>query len=650
MRWTVLLALCAAIPLTISTVSGVAVAQDRDQNVQSLLAEARMAQSRGDFSGAADAYQKAVALEPSIPELWANLGLMEHESGRISEAMTSFQNAARLKPSLFVPQLFLGLEYLQSNKAEAALPHLESAVRLNPGDLQAALTLGKANSVLERGDRAADSYLKATQIAPKDGNAWLGLGTAYLQAVESDAREMATTYSHSAHVKLRTAEALAEEGKLIQAEEAYETAISTESPVPCAHAEFGITFLRRKKVTEAREQFKLERQSGTHCGLAPLGVAVANLAEGLADASLEELTSIALADPGFIASSLPLFRGAVTSDQARSLINLAQTRTKDTALSIDMASLIEKAFLSEDPPDLSAPVISRDDGPDSTSRETAPRSAEQLYENGQYEACKEALEPVLHSAAIDQLQLLASCSFYAGDLRTTSIVAERLKANHASRVEGLYWETKADQWLAIRALVRAGEIDADSPQMHVLLGDVFREKRRLEEAEAEYRKAVALDPKGRSARLSLAITLFSQLKNDEAFNLDESILVESPADPEANLLAAEILVQRNQFSAAEPYLLKCANLKPELMPRYHALLGRVYAETNRTEAAIAEYKLGLSTDEDGSIHYQVARLYQKSGNKVAAAEAFKESKRLVDRRHDRARIALEQLDTDTSRQ
>ena len=62
------------------------------------------------------------------------------------------------------------------------------------------------------------------------------------------------------------------------------------------------------------------------------------------------------------------------------------------------------------------------------------------------------------------------------------------------------------------------------------------------------------------------------------------------------------------------------------------------------------YKLGLSTDEDGSIHYQLARLYQKSGNKAAAEEAFKESKRLVDRRNDRARVALEQMGTDVSRQ
>ena len=144
MRWTVLLALCTAIPLTISTVSGIAVAQDHDQTVQSLLAEARVAQSRGDFSQAADAYQKAVALEPSIPELWANLGLMYHESGNHSEAMTSFQHAARFNPSLFVPQLFLGLEYLQSNKAEAALPYLENAVRLNPKDLQAVRSLGES--------------------------------------------------------------------------------------------------------------------------------------------------------------------------------------------------------------------------------------------------------------------------------------------------------------------------------------------------------------------------------------------------------------------------------------------------------------------------------------------------------------------------
>jgi hypothetical protein len=65
---------------------------------------------------------------------------------------------------------------------------------------------------------------------------------------------------------------------------------------------------------------------------------------------------------------------------------------------------------------------------------------------------------------------------------------------------------------------------------------------------------------------------------------------------------------------------------------------------------MTEYKLGLSTDENGSIHYQLARLYQKSGNKAAAEEAFAESKRLANRRNHRAPLQLGQVVADGSRQ
>jgi predicted Zn-dependent protease len=213
----------------------------------------------------------------------------------------------------------------------------------------------------------------------------------------------------------------------------------------------------------------------------------------------------------------------------------------------------------------------------------------------------------------------------------------------------LYWESKADQALAIAALTRAGEIDADSPRMHVLIGDIFRQKRKWDSAEAEYRKAVSLDPRSRIARLSLAIVLFSELKTDEAFQIDRSLLREDANDPEANLLAGEILVQQNLFAGAEPYLLKCAHLKPEFTPRLHALLGQMYAETDRIPAAIDEYKSGLSTDEDGSLHYQLGRLYQKQGDRNAAQQAFRESQSLRRQWDDRARIAIEQGPTDISR-
>jgi len=145
--------------------------------------------------------------------------------------------------------LFLGIEYLKSKDPASAIPFLEKAEKLNPNDLQAALSLGKAYALSNREDRAADAYLIATRLSPQNANTWLNLGTAYLQQVETDARLMTSVYRHSAYVSLRAAETLAEEGKPLQAENAYKAAIASASPPPCTHAEFGITLLRMKNAS-----------------------------------------------------------------------------------------------------------------------------------------------------------------------------------------------------------------------------------------------------------------------------------------------------------------------------------------------------------------------------------------------------------------
>ena len=645
LRWFVLV-LCLGISFASFNGSRLALAQDRDQALQSVLADAAAAQSRGDFSAAAESYRKATQLDPAVPEFWANLGLMYYQAGKSTEAIQSFKQAIRLKATLYVPQLFLGIEYLKTQQPDAALPLLETATRLNPKDPLAELSLGKAYAQLNRADRAADAFRRATQLAPNDGNAWLGLGTAYLQLVDSDARLMTSTYSQSPFASLRAAETFAEEGKLIQAENAYKIATNVASPAPCAHAEFGITLLREKKIAEASEQFETETRTKSHCGLATLGIAVAQAADGHPDDALKALAAISANDSGFLQSNLYLFRGALSADQANSLADLARKRPADGDSTVDLGSIIEQGFLSD-----AVPATETDEtGTAQAARGSVPADAETLYTAGKYSACDQILKPAPEKLDRAQQQLLASCSFYAGDFLTTAKVAERQKANPATVARGLYWETKAGQELAIASLTRAGEIDPNSPQMHLLTGDVFRQKRRWSEAEAEYRKALAIDPASRGARLSLAIVLFTELKTDEALAIAKSLLAETPDDPEANLLAGEILVQGHQYDEAEQYLTRCQNLDPDMMPRLHVLLGQVYAATNRIPAAISEYKQGLASDGDGSIHYQLARLYEKSGDKDAAVEAIRESQELRRRWDDQAHTAIEQLPTDSTKQ
>ena len=288
---------------------------------------------------------------------------MYHESGKYSAAMESFTKAARLSPSLFVPQLFLGIEYLAARNPEAAIPHLEEAARLNPQDVQAFRSLGKAYSLQGQSDRAADAYWKTTELAPNDGSSWFDLGTAYLQQVENDARVMNSTYGDSAYAKLRAAEALAEEGKMIPSQEAYKTALALQSSIPCGFAEFGIALLRTREIAKAREEFEQEIRAGSGCGLAALGLAVVDLASGDPGGALTRLTPIAKAESRVFARKPAAF-------SRRSLSRSSDSSARLSAVSTECSFLIRYWFVhSRDP------LIRRGGAPSSRPGSwSAPRS------------------------------------------------------------------------------------------------------------------------------------------------------------------------------------------------------------------------------------------------------------------------------------
>jgi predicted Zn-dependent protease len=346
-----------------------------------------------------------------------------------------------------------------------------------------------------------------------------------------------------------------------------------------------------------------------------------------------------------------MFRDGITAEQTGKLVDLAKEWQTDNKIP---EGLVESIQTGLDP---NTPVFADLDrfGADHPASETVkvpstPQDSEKSYLAGEFGKCSERLRPRLSVLPEKSLLLLTQCAFYAGDYRTASLASRRLASNSITRLVGLYWESKADQKLATAALTRAGDIDANSPRMHLLLGDLYRQKRKWGASESEYRKTLVLEPESRIARIGLAISLFEDGKSDEAFTNDKDLLQQNPADSEANLLAAEIFVQRHQYTDAETYLNKClGNIPPEYLPRVHALLGEVYSNTDRVQQALSEFKLGNKSDADGSIHYQMARLYLKAGDKKDADEAFQVSKQLRQQWDASASVAVEQSSTDISR-
>ena len=233
------------------------------------------------------------------------------------------------------------------------------------------------------------------------------------------------------------------------------------------------------------------------------------------------------------------------------------------------------------------------------------------------------------------------CAYYTGDYRKASQEARRLTAVAATHTSGLYWEIRADQRLATAALAQAEQTATqNSSKIAVLIGDLYQQKQQYEAALSEYQKALRLNPSDSGAMLGMATAYFLENKYDDALAAAQTALAVDPAEPRLNLLVGEILTTRGDYTGAELALKKSLKADPELLPRVHELLGRCYASTNNVNDAIREFTLALPSDEDGSVHYELARLYRKTGDMPAMKSALEVSERLHKERLDRAHAAM----------
>jgi len=624
----------------VSVLPGVAAPQQPDQ-FESLLASAQQAQARSDFESAAEFYRKAVGVHPEIPELEANLGLMYYQIGKNQQAIDAFNQAIRLKPGLFVPNLFLGLAYVRLKRFNDAIPYLKRAVLLNPTDIQARLALGHAYTGIGKTRQATESYLRLVELDPKSADGWLQLGVSYLEQVEADTRVLLARHKDSAYFETLVADTFAEQGAFIQAADAYKKALTFPAVPVGVHAAYGFVLLRQHDLPGAQRELNAEFASNPGSLMAKLGTARLHVEQGAIPEGVKEIDEVWRADANFLRVNVPLFNSGLPQLKRAGLQRGLEERQAPNDVSPEVLDLFRNATATE-----RSVNMSQDPAGDVVSRVSGAKApagnAAELYARGKYGECTNLLASRLPLLPTKDLQRLAFCAYSSANFQPAAIAAQKLAGNAATEGEGLYWETRSAQKLATNALARASQLDSNSPKFHVLLGDVYRQRKYLPDAEQEYRKALALNPEDTGAQFGLSLTLLANSDLDEALRVTQAALVKNPDDPEFNAVMGEILSIQRDFSGAEPYLKKGLSTKPELIPHVHALLGRVYAETNRTQEAITESKLGLSDDKDGRLHFQIARLYLKVGDRDSAKQAFAESERLRREGLTRAAVAMEQ--------
>jgi tetratricopeptide (TPR) repeat protein len=607
---------------------------------ESHLADAVNAQSAGNISAAIAAYQSALAIRRDVPEVWANLGLMQHQAGDHAGALESFKTANRLQPKLYVPLLFLGIENLQVGNRAEAVRYLSMARQLHPNDFELHMNLGRAYFGLKQFENASAAYRRATELDTKNGEAWYRLGITYLEMSEAASGDFADLNRQSPFFQRLDAQALSDQDKLAEAAETFRKLLSGQTFPPCSRSSFGLVLLRRGESSQAQSEFQQDLKSGG-CSLAELGLICLAIEKSDINAALKSLASLWGLDSGFVRAHASELTRGMTPEQIKVFDDsLAQPEVPDLppeAISVLRLSLRGGRTLS----------TQADRSEDQASlKAAAPHTSQEYYIRGEYAKCAKSLLPAMTSLSREKLSLLATCSFFTGDFKTTLAAAKKLRLSPQAKEESLYWSILAEQRLALLALAYAGEVEPNSIRLHELLAESYRDREKYADAEAEYKVALGINPKEFAALVGAATNYLQELRIDLAYEMIQNALAQNPSDPEANYIMGEVLFAEHKYSDAEPYLKAGLTARAELVPRIHALLGQVYASQGDTKRAIDEYKLGLPSDDDGSVHFQLGRLYQRVGETELAAGAFADSKALNQRRRTAARgtFGLQQKD------
>jgi tetratricopeptide (TPR) repeat protein len=622
--------------LWIALARGFAQQEQTDEFAQ-LVAQARQSQATADYAEAAAVYKKAVKLRSDIPELWANLGLMQNAVGSYREAIASFREAVRLKPALYVPNLFLGIDYTHVQQGQEAIPFLIKAETITPSDPQAPLSLGRAYLSVGNFAGARSAFARATMLDAKNSSAWFGYGVAALDEVEVNGRKLSSEDANSAWAKALFAESLVEQSRWKEAVSQQQAVLAADPRFPCGHAQLGFFYLAQQEDTAASREFASEASG---CALAALGRVRLRLNAADYAGALALLTALWEHDAGFVRTHTALLTEGSTPEHASAFpAFLDQQGGGGTGVDPDLSAWLSAAFRGVPS---RAPEMQQLSSIAASSIAVRGGSAVAADErDDRYSRCAAKLANGLGERNNRELLLLASCAFMTGDYGLSATASDLLASRSPHDLAAFYWSVKANEKLAFAALDRFEQLKPDAERTHLLLGDMYRQRQRFEQAENEYKTAAKLSPQDAAPLFGLASAYSQNSETEQALSAARAGLQITPSDPDLNLLIGEILVSRHAWDEAEPFLNKSLDAKPQTLPHVHVLLGEVYEGTGRTGDAISQLKMGLAADDDGSVYYRLSRIYTRVGNKAAADEAMQHVKALEESRRQRAVVAVQ---------
>ncbi|MGB0123991.1 MAG: tetratricopeptide repeat protein [Silvibacterium sp.] len=215
----------------------------------------------------------------------------------------------------------------------------------------------------------------------------------------------------------------------------------------------------------------------------------------------------------------------------------------------------------------------------------------------------------------------------SGDLTGAATILEELRQADPENKEVLYaaYQTYSD--LAGESMLTLSLVAPDSAQMHQVMAHEDVRQGNTNGAIAQYREAIAVNPRLPGVHFELAEVLSSSddlKEKQQALPEYEEALRQNPLDVKTRCRLGEIYLQKSDLPRAYSYYSKAVELQPENAEANFGLAKTLIAMNQQTKALpILERAVQLEPT-NASAHYRLSTLYREQGRSEDAKRELAE--------------------------
>jgi tetratricopeptide (TPR) repeat protein len=568
--------------------------QSTDERLQQHFEAAQRAQQAGDLDTAANEYQSAIRLNPHIAELYANLGLVYYAQSKFGDSAVALTEAAKLKPELPGVSLWLGINDVKLGEPARAVLLLREAVRQNPKDLQAERFYGTALWNSGETFPAIDQLTKTCAMFPSDTDSFFVLSETYRKAADHEMETVLAASTGRPFLHQVYGDIYREQHAWIRAAAHYREALKQDPAARGAHLGLGEVALAQDKLPEAEAEFHQELTVDPDSVEARARLAEVALLQGKTQASLEML-KLAIQRSPYRALAVFEFNRSLADASASGTADASQLTRAAADLQSSPQSVARRLALAILDAHLAKPAL-KDDLEAYEASLPKINTAHNPIEQAEADVALGRFHPAY-------VELRAWLSAHPNDVNMRYLFARVLKQRYLATATHVI------------------DMDPTSPRVHQLLGQIYADRSEDDKALEQYKLAEQANPSLPDIHYQVGHLEWQFGDRDNALADYHKELAINPYHAEADDEIGGILLVLDQPQAAIPYLEAALRIDSTLMIA-HQQLGKAYAMLKDYKHAEPELQRASAVDLDGSVYYQLWKVYRAEGKTDEAAQAI----------------------------